>query len=62
MCEVEIEQGRGSAFEEITVSLRIPAPLSDEQRDRLLVIAGKCPVHRALTASEVVIHDRIESG
>ena len=59
--EVEIEQGRGSAFEEITVSLRIPAPLSDEQRDRLLVIAGKCPVHRALTG-EVVIHDRIESG
>lgn len=61
VCEVEIEQGRGSAFEEITVSLRIPAPLSDEQRDRLLVIAGKCPVHRALTG-EVVIHDRIESG
>ena len=59
--EVEVEQGRGSAFEEITVSLRVPEPLSDEQRDRLLVIAGKCPVHRALT-DEVVIHDRIESG
>lgn len=59
--EVEVEQGRGSAFEEITVSLRIPEPLTDEQRDRLLVIATKCPVHRALT-EEVVIHDRIESG
>ena len=59
--EVEVEQGRGLAFEEITVSLRVPEPLSDEQRDRLLVIAGKCPVHRALT-DEVVIHDRIESG
>ncbi len=58
--EVEVEQGRGLAFEEITVWLRIPEPLSDEQRDRLLVIAGKCPVHRALT-DEVVIHDRIES-
>jgi len=59
--EVEIEQGRGSAFEKITVSLRIPEPLTDDQRDRLLVIAGKCPVHRALT-EEVVINDRIVSG
>jgi putative redox protein len=61
--EVEVEQGEGSVFEEITVILRIPEPLSAEQRDRLLVIAAKCPVHRALTGeSEVVIHDRIESG
>jgi putative redox protein len=61
--EVEIEQGRGSVFEEITVSLRIPEPLDDAQRERLLVIAGKCPVHRALSGeSQVVIHDRIESG
>jgi putative redox protein len=60
-CEVEVEQGRGSAFEEITVTLKIPAPLDDEQRERLLVIAGKCPVHRALSG-EVVIHDRIEAA
>ena len=61
--EVEVEQGQGSTFEEITVVLRVPEPLDDEQRDRLLVIAGKCPVHRALSGeSEVVIHDRIESG
>lgn len=59
--EVEVEQGRGSAFEEITVHLRIPAPLTAEQRERLLVIAGKCPVHRALT-EEVVIYDHIQSG
>ena len=38
----------GSAFEAITVTLRVPEPLDDEQRERLLVIAGKCPVHRAL--------------
>jgi putative redox protein len=61
--EVEVEQGDGSVFEEITVNLRIPEALDQDQRDRLLVIAGKCPVHRALTGeSEVVIHDRIESG
>jgi putative redox protein len=62
-CEVEVMQGRGSVFEEITLTLRIPEPLDDEQRKRLLVIAGKCPVHRALSGeSEVVIHDRIEAA
>ena len=48
-------------FERIELTLRIPEPLTDEQRERLLVIAGKCPVHRALSGdSEVVINDRIE--
>ena len=62
-CEVEVEQGRGSVFEEITLTLRIPAELDEEQRDRLLQIAAKCPVHRALKGdSEVVIHDHIESA
>ena len=28
--------------------ITIPEPLSDEQQERLKVIAGKCPVHRAL--------------
>jgi len=60
-CEVEVEQGPGSVFERIELTLRIPEPLTDEQRERLLVIAGKCPVHRALSGeSEVVITDRIE--
>ncbi len=62
-CEVEVESGRGSVFEEITLTLRVPAELTDEQRDRLLVIAGKCPVHRALSSeTEIVMHDRIEAG
>ena len=62
-CEVEVQQGPGSSFEEITVTLRVPETITDEQRDRLLVIAGKCPVHRALSGeTEVVIHDRIETG
>ena len=60
-CEVEIDQGRGSNFEEIRLTLKIPESLDDEQRERLLVIASKCPVHRALKDG-VVIHDRIETG
>ena len=35
----------------------IPAELSDEQRERLLVIAGKCPVHRTLAADDVELED-----
>ena len=36
------------------VKIRIPADLSDEQREKLLTIAAKCPVHRTLEASSVV--------
>lgn len=43
------------------VSLRLPAELSDEQRARLLVIAGKCPVHKVLAGEALVmISDRVE--
>ncbi len=44
------------------VTLRLAAELSDEQRQRLLVIAGKCPVHKLLAGeTEVVISDRVEA-
>lgn len=43
-----------------TVEIRTPAELSDEQRERILVIAGKCPVHRTLKASDVKIEDSLE--
>ena len=53
------EKGTPNHFE---VVLKVPEPLDREQQDRLLVIAGKCPVHRALAAqTEVVVKDRIES-
>jgi putative redox protein len=40
------------------VALKLPAALTDEQVERLLAIAHKCPVHRALT-SQVVVEDRV---
>ena len=44
------------------VTLRLPQDLSDEQRERLLAVARKCPVHKLLAGeTEVVIADRIES-
>lgn len=61
--EADLEPGPKSSIDSFTVTLRLPRPLDDEQRQRLLVIAGKCPVHRALAAeTEVTISDRIESG
>ena len=43
------------------VLIEIPEPLSDEQLERLQVIAGKCPVHRVLLG-ENEINDLIEAG
>jgi putative redox protein len=42
------------------VRITLGAELSDESRDRLLTIAGKCPVHRALSAQDVRINDSLE--
>ncbi len=40
------------------VELRLPAETTPEQRERLQVIAAKCPVHRTLEG-EVMFEDRI---
>jgi putative redox protein len=61
--DVDVTYGRASSLEELVVTLKVPERLDDAQRDRLLVIAGKCPVHRALRSeTTVTIADRIESG
>jgi putative redox protein len=39
--------------------MRMPAHLSDEQVERLQVIAAKCPVHRVLEG-EVAFEERVE--
>jgi putative redox protein len=59
--EVEMEYGRANMPRSFVVILRLPQGLSEEQLDRLKVIAGKCPVHRALShETEVSIEDRVE--
>ncbi len=42
------------------VNIRIPAPLTDEQRERILAIAAKCPVHKTLNAQKVEVTDSLE--
>jgi putative redox protein len=60
---VEVEATRDSdELEEpvrYSVEVRIPAPLTDEQAERIKVIASKCPVHRTLTGA-VEIEDSVE--
>jgi putative redox protein len=60
--EVEMSYGEKSIPNTFEVLLRVPEPLDLEQQERLVTIAGKCPVHRALAAeTEIVVSDRIES-
>lgn len=61
--EVEARYGDGSRLVEASVRLRVPEPLDADQQRRLLAIAGKCPVHRALAGETPVrIADAIECG
>jgi putative redox protein len=41
-----------------SLDLRLPAGCTDDQRERLQVIAAKCPVHRTLEG-EVIFEDRV---
>jgi uncharacterized OsmC-like protein len=48
----EGREGRIDRFERI---ISIDGPLSADLEDKLVEIAGKCPVHRTLEASSAVI-------
>ncbi len=50
------ERGCPTKFELI---LRVPPAMDEEQVERLLVIAAKCPIHRTLDG-EVMFHERVE--
>jgi putative redox protein len=56
---VEMEYGEASVPRSFVVTLHLPRDLSEEQIERVRVIAGKCPVHRALS-DELTITDRVE--
>ena len=60
--EVDVDMTyEGAVPNQFAVTLRVECDLSDDQIERLRVIAGKCPVHRALASETAVsIEDRIE--
>jgi putative redox protein len=57
--EVEAEIAGKSGPSKFDVLLRLPKALDAEQQRRLLIVAGKCPVHRAL-GHEAEFHDHAE--
>jgi putative redox protein len=57
--EVDYKLEKGELATRYDVLLKLPRDLSDEQVESLRVIAGRCPVHRALTG-EVEITDAVE--
>jgi putative redox protein len=63
LVEVDVDvEYEGSTPTSYAVSLRLPGALTDEQRERLLVIATKCPVHKVLAAeTPVSVSDRVEA-
>jgi putative redox protein len=58
--EVDFTESENEMPAGFDVQIRIPAQLSEDQHRRVLVIAGKCPVHKALAADNVEIKDHLE--
>lgn len=62
--DVEVQVESRTPYKEtrarFDVRTKVSAELSDEQRERILTIAGKCPVHRTLAAQDVEINDELE--
>jgi putative redox protein len=59
--EVEVAYGDKAVPRSFDVTLKLPAGLEEDQLERLKKIAGRCPVHRALSnETEVTIEDRVE--
>jgi putative redox protein len=59
--DVEMEYAETGVPRSFEVTIRLPAHLTDEQKDRIRTIAGKCPVHRLLKhKADITISDRVE--
>jgi putative redox protein len=58
-CAVEYEPAQRGSPTKFRLMLRLPKELPEEQRDRLMQIAAKCPVHRTLEG-EVMFEESLE--
>ena len=57
--DCEICESKEGKIERIERYISLTGPLTDEQKQRLLEIAQRCPVHKTLT-SEIVIQDFLD--
>ena len=62
--EVDVEMGyEGPVPTSFEVGVKLPGDLDEEQRRRLLVVAGKCPVHKVLAGeAHVNVVERLEAA
>lgn len=58
-CEVDYEPAQRGSPTKFNLTLRLPKELPEEQRERLMQIAAKCPVHRTLEG-EVMFEEKLE--
>ncbi len=58
---VDYESGTADSPPKFRTEITVPAELTEEQREKLLVIAGKCPVHRTLVAQNVEVEDDLKA-
>ncbi len=61
VCDYPAYLGEGEFVHEFRQQIVFKGPLTQEQKDRLLEIAGKCPVHRALTEPNFMIEELVDS-
>jgi putative redox protein len=57
--DVEYEPAQRGSPTRFSMRVEMPKEVSEEQRDRLMQIAAKCPVHRALEG-EVMFDETVE--
>ena len=57
--EVEYEPAQRGSPTRFVMRVEMPKELPEDQRDRLMQIAAKCPVHRALEG-EVMFEESVE--
>ena len=62
--EVQVEVDFTEATKEdpasFEVRMRLGGELSEEHRQRILTIAGKCPIHKVLISQNVVVNDSLQ--
>jgi putative redox protein len=57
--DVRYEAAQRGSPTRFTMAVELPKELSEDQRERLMQIAAKCPVHRALEG-EVMFEESVE--
>jgi putative redox protein len=59
--DVDYEPAQRGSPTKFEMTVRLPKELPEDQRDRLLQIAARCPVHRTLEG-EVMFEEKVELG